>query len=512
MSLFRYPWFPYLFALGMPLTLYSHNQAAFAGNDVVRPVIVFLLAAALLVAVLRRIVANRVVADVLATVPLLGVWLLGFGWPLLGLIAAWLTGCSLLRERNLPDASVSVLNALAIGVIFLPAFTIFQVERIASGNWAQRIPYSPFSAMTAEQLTDKKPDIYHIVLDAYAGGETLAGDLGFDNSGFFNELRRLGFLVNESITVPYNETVHTMSAIFLGEYLREGQFPIDSAFSPQLRSTLGALIVKGPVQETLRNSDYSIVFTDPGHEFLRFPGDAAILWTKSDVPLNRFEQHMAITSGLTEIFPSLYEVSDEDPLIRSVKNAFKHDFSEFTSPKFAYQHVLAPHTPFTIDRNGATTTAFPGFTNTAEGDMAVQGDPGRRQVYVEGYLEKLRFVNAKLLEQLATLSALPGKKIIIVHGDHGSGSKYWLDDPERTCLRERFTTFLAIYADDPELLEELSWVPGPEAAPVNIYRSVFNQLLDLELDLLPGESSFVRFSAPHQILPLDPERIGDACR
>ena len=512
MSLFRYPWFPYLFALGMPLTLYSHNQAAFAGNDLIRPVVVFLLVAALLVVILRRFASNRVIADALATVPLLGIWLLGFGWPLIGLISVWFAGCILLRKRQLPEASVSVLNALAVGVIFLPAFTIFQVERIASGNWAQRIPYSPFSAVTATEMVGEKPDIYHIVLDAYAGGESLAGDLGFDNSAFFAELRSLGFLVNESITVPYNETVHTMSAIFLGEYLREGEFPIDSAFSPQLRSTLGALIVKGPVQETLRHNGYSVVFTDPGHEFLRFPNDAAILWTKSDVPLNRFEQHMAIVSGLAQIFPRLYEISDEDPLIRSVKNAFRHDFTEFPSPKFAYQHVLAPHTPFTIDRNGATTTDFPGFTNTAEGDMAVQDDPARRQIYVRGYLEKLRFVNHQLIEQLTTLSALPGKKVIVVHGDHGSGSKYWLDDPDRTCLRERFTTFLAIYADDPGIRDELSWLSEPEAAPVNIYRSVFNELLNLDLEVLPGVSSFVRFSAPHQILPLDQDRIGLACQ
>lgn len=49
MNLFRYPWFPYLFAMGLPLTLYSHNQAAFAGGEVLRSMLVFLLIATLLV-------------------------------------------------------------------------------------------------------------------------------------------------------------------------------------------------------------------------------------------------------------------------------------------------------------------------------------------------------------------------------------------------------------------------------------------------------------------------------
>ena len=80
MQLIRSAWFPYLFALGLPLTVYSHNQAAFAGSEVIRPSIVLVVVAILFVAILRRLVADRVLAAVLATVPLLGIWLLGFGW------------------------------------------------------------------------------------------------------------------------------------------------------------------------------------------------------------------------------------------------------------------------------------------------------------------------------------------------------------------------------------------------------------------------------------------------
>ena len=131
-----------------------------------------------------------------------------------------------------------------------------------------------------------------------------------------------------------------------------------------------------------------------------------------------------------------------------MKSAFAYDYSEVKTPKFVYQHVIAPHSPFIIDRSGAFMN-FPGFTSTAEGDRVVLGDPHRRQAYVLGYLEKLRYVNEKVLQQIRRLRELPGKKIIILHGDHGSGSKYYLDDPGRTCLRERFTSFLAVYSDVP---------------------------------------------------------------
>jgi hypothetical protein len=446
----------------------------------------------------------------LSVIPLICIWLLGLGWQLYLALSLWAVASLMLRHRQFSDSSVAVLNALAVGVLLLPIVTILQVELVVRKDSLRIIPYSPFSAPRTTQMAEEKPDIYHIVLDAYGGSDALAGELGFDNSAFYEELRSLDFVVNESIIVPYNETVHTMSSIFLGEYLRAGEFPIDSDFPPQLRSTLGTLIGNGPVQNILRNNGYSIVYTDPGHEFLRFPNDAAVLRAQHETPLSRFESHLGMVSGLNRALPGLYEVTQEDPLIRSVKDAFNNDFSEFKSPKFAYQHVLAPHTPFSIDRTGATLE-LPGFESTGEGDRVVFDDPARREAYVLGYLEKLRFVNDRLIEQVRRLRALPGKKIIMLHGDHGSGSKYFLDDPGRTCLLERFTSFLAVYSDDPGIRDEFRWISEPGATPVNLYRSLFNALLDLDLEMLPNESSFVKYSTPHQLQPLDSSRILHAC-
>jgi len=507
----RYPWFPYVFALGLPLTVYSYNQAAFAGSEVLRPALVFVLIAAFLVAIFRRAVRNQALADTLAAVPLICIWLLGLGWQLILSLALLVLVSVLLRNQRLSENSVPVFNALSVGVLILPVFVIFQVEQITHDDSLQQIPYSPFSAPRTTVIQDEKPDIYHIVLDAYGGTDALAGEFGFDNSGFFDELRSLDFVVNESITVPYNETIHTMSAIFLGEYLREGEFPIDAEFPSTLRSTLGTLIVNGPIHDILRTNDYSILYTDTGHEFLRFPDDAEVLQSKDKSLLNRFEMHLGAVSGLNLLLPELYEVTQEHPLILAVKNAFKNDYSEFESPKFVYQHVLAPHTPFIIDRTGLKTSEFSEFSSTAEGDSVVRDDPALRRSYVLGYLEKLRFVNDRALEQLRRLQELPGKKIIVIHGDHGPGSKYFGDDAERTCLRERFTSFLAVYSNDPGVREDFRWVSDPSATPVNLYRSMLNTLLYLDLEILPNQSSFVRYSTPHQLHPIDSAQIPLAC-
>jgi hypothetical protein len=511
MSPLTYPWFPYIFALGFPLTVYSHNQAAFSGVDVIRPVFVFLCVAALLVLVFRRVVKSRVLADVFATVPIILFWHLGVGWQfLLGLVGLAIV-TFVFRSRGVSAKIISVVNALAVGVLLLPVIAIVQVERIVHDDALQNISFSPFVGAPTTQMTHGTPDIYHIVLDAYGGTGALEGELGFDNSEFFDDLRNLGFGVNDSIVVPYNETVHTMSSIFLGEYLRSDEFPIQSPFPSKLRSTLGALIVDGPVHNILRENDYSIVYTDPGHEFLRFPSDAVLLGHKNAAALSRFEFHLGSVSGLDKLLPELYVVTHENPLIRSAKDAFTHDFAEYASPKFAYQHVLAPHTPFIIDRYGKTTQAFPGFSSTAEGDRVVRGDPARWRTYVQGYLEKLRFVNDRVIDQVRRIQELPGEKIIVIHGDHGSGSMYFLDSERLTCLRERFTSFLAVYSNVPAVRDEFDWINESGATSVNIYRSMFNALLDLDLEMLPNRSSFVNFSSPHLLHPIDSNRITQAC-
>jgi hypothetical protein len=198
-------------------------------------------------------------------------------------------------------------------------------------------------------------------------------------------------------------------------------------------------------------------------------------------------------------------------MIRSVKDAFANDYSGIESPKFVYQHVIAPHTPFIIDSAGEHTSAYAEFATPAEGDSVVLGDPARRQRYINGYLEKLRYVNARVLDQSRRLIASPNRKIIVIHGDHGSGSRYYINDANRTCLRERFTSFIAVYSDMPQIRDELQWVSGPDATPVNLYRSIFSSLLGVDLPLLPRKSHFVNFTTPHRVEALDSSRILRAC-
>jgi len=87
MKFLHRPHFPYLFALCMPVTVYAHNQSAFAVRDVLRPILLALLATVCLVWLLRRLVPDRVLAGLFASVPVVAMWLVGFDWPLYLILA-----------------------------------------------------------------------------------------------------------------------------------------------------------------------------------------------------------------------------------------------------------------------------------------------------------------------------------------------------------------------------------------------------------------------------------------
>lgn len=505
-------WFPVLVAIAFPITVYSHNQAAFAAAELWRPVVVFGVIAYLLVVVLRQWQGRDGLAELLACALMLSVWFLGAGFAFAFAAGLIVLAGVLLRGRLKPRPLFPVFDAMALGLLILPLLSIYQVRAATDAESLAEIPWSPFTQLAEEDLPGERPDIYHIVLDAYGGETSLRDVLGFDNSAFFDALTEMGFVVNRSIHVPYNETVHTMSAIFLGDFLQPGEFPVDAEVPTTLRSTMGALIPAGPVHEFLRHNGYDILFTETGHDFLRFPDSARVL--RSDVSgwrLTRFEDWLGVLMGVNRYAPGLFAMDAESPMIRALRSALAFDYSRYASPKFVYQHMLAPHTPFTIDRDGEPTDRFPGFENTAEGDSVVRNDPRRRALYKEGYLEKLHYVNDRLLPQLAQILAAPEPKVVFVHGDHGSGSLYWMDQPERTCLKERFVSFLAVYTNVPALAREYEWVTDEQATLVNLYRSLMNGMAGTELAPLPARSSFVRFFSPHQLLPVQAEAIARDC-
>ena len=82
------------------------------------------------------------------------------------------------------------------------------------------------------------------------------------------------------------------------------------------------------------------------------------------------------------------------------------------------------------------------------------------------------------------IDRIEGPLVIIIHGDHGSGSRY-INESAGTCLMERMRTTVAIYSNVPEIRDAVA-KDGIDNT-INIYRVVFGALLGREFPRAEGQ-------------------------
>ena len=512
-SLLGWPIYPLLFAIYIPLNLFAHNLSLYSANDILRSIIFLPLLVGLLLALLS-IVFRRPNFAALITVLLVGYGVYFYSGTTrdIPLVAGLLIICGLAYKLNIGTRATRVFNLLAVAVVAQP-LVIIATESISIAS-ISTLADSPFNEPIPRHALEKAtpPTIVHIVLDGYGSNETLRNLFEHDNTPFSNELTEMGFIVGQDVRTPYNQTLLVMTSIFNGTYLEPGRGPLSVKTSDHLRGVLGKLTTQGPLYQRLSEMGYSFLFVEPGYEFLGRPAEVII--SAPDIPaerINYFEQELLnFLFRLTplhrlesvEIYKNIY-----------LQNALTTEFYRSAKgPYLLYEHIIAPHPPFVIDRNGNDTDRWEKFNTLATGNHATYGLPHLAEEYQEGYREKLLFTNDGIVKQLRRMIRdIPGPKIILLHGDHGSGSFYYHEYPEFSCLSERYNTFLAVYADDPAVRDKFATLASERFNLVNIYRLIFDASFGTELGPLEDKSFFARWSTPQTPIPLPEQELARDC-
>ena len=110
--------------------------------------------------------------------------------------------------------------------------------------------------------TDKKPDVYLIVLDGYAGAKSLEDNFGFDNSNFLNSLSNSNFYVSKNNFTNYEWSNLSMNALLNMNYL--DNYP-DYSIDDYL--LLRDLYNSNLVMKTFQTNGYQTFFIDGGAPF-----------------------------------------------------------------------------------------------------------------------------------------------------------------------------------------------------------------------------------------------------
>ncbi|HWL61206.1 MAG TPA: sulfatase-like hydrolase/transferase [Steroidobacteraceae bacterium] len=329
----------------------------------------------------------------------------------------------------------AVMFSIAGGVLASATFLVAAVGAEHPGR-ASDVGSASTVGRTVGAGSIDGPNVYYIILDGYTGGRALKDALAFDNTPFMQGMISRGFRDVSREYSNYLRTVQTLGGIFSLDY---------------------------PVTEDPRT------WKDPGRLYARqFDADGApnlisrlqargyATWFSASLVAGCPARHVRCI-GSTVAVDGVYMVQaflTPTPfgrvlvkLVNARRNAIepvgRHlgDLLSQHQPMFIFAHHLAPHPPFSLDRN--CNSRHPG-REFLDAWRAMDRD---------GYIEGLLCVNSQVERFVdSVVSADPGA-LIVLQSDHGSGLLMDWDSPmsswTQVSVQER-ASYLNLVRSPPE--------------------------------------------------------------
>jgi hypothetical protein len=316
------------------------------------------------------------------------------------LLTAWLKKTSRSLRRATYFINVLLLLFILIDIVSLTSFTMKKRE--------------PSTVDLSGQLskcdTCKKPDIYLIITDGYAGDTALREYFNFDNSPFENALQQRGFHIVKNPKSNYNFTVYTLASMFNLDYIRG--LDAEKMVTQQDIYLNRDIISKNNFTDYLKETGYDIEnysFMSPGGTKSRirlsyFPPKRALFTAQTF--LNRFTRSVGYHFPFyTKIFyrnirNGEYNNNLMDSLLKRTA-AIHHP-----QPRFIFSQLILPHHPYYYDSLGNRRTNLDQSTNIEQEKR--------------DYVSYLVYTNKRLLSLVDTIR-LNSKKppVIMLMSDHG---------------------------------------------------------------------------------------------
>lgn len=466
---------PFLFFLGAALFLYPRTSVITSPDQIIRPVLVIWL---LLVPV--KILLNGIVKDSTWTDILLSIFILGICSPPKYFFAAvivsivvfiiWFIGLRLKLIRGTPNMPGGLLTLIGLTLVVIMILPI--IRQSFSIPSLPKAPISPIKLTSRNPL----PDIYFIILDGYGRADVLEELYDFNNSDFIHFLEGKGFVVPSSSQSNYPKTTLSVPSTLNLDYI-QSLFPVltDQPFW----WLMSPYIDNSRVRVSLERLGYvSIsIATDWG---ITDNPTTNLYYSPRSIVLTDFEYFFLSKVPLGFIKPWLSKIA-LIPTYATHRELIQYNFQTLAKipnqpgPKFIFAHIIAPHPPFVFDSQGDSIQPDSPFSFNDANDF--YGDP---DTYQQGYISQMKYVNLELENLVETLlknSEIP--PIILLQADHGPGMLTNFHSSEKTCLKERFSTFAAYYLpgiDSNEIPNDLTMV--------NLFRIIFNKYFQANLPLL----------------------------
>ena len=298
-------------------------------------------------------------------------------------------------------------------------------------------------------LPDKKqmnlPDIYYIILDEYAGADSLEKNFNFDNTDFISALSKRGFFMPSNSYSNYPFTLLSIPSILNMQYLNffSEEMGIDSTNLQPIK----ILRENNLVMKNIKSQGYYVVSFYAGADSVPLlvdekPCNSRTIFSPSFLGLDKRSEILCTFSEI----PKIKDITSQ--------------------PVFVYAHMSLPHDPYVFDESGN-----PVSFNSENIDTSTE-----RKLY----LQQLKFTNKKTIETIdAIMAKSESLPIIILQSDHGERIGVNWDDPTKEMVRQGLNNLNAYYLPHDGRISLYD-----DITPVNTFRVIFNEYFDADFELL----------------------------
>ncbi len=529
------PVYPFLIAMYPVVSLAATNIAEIRLTDAYRAFALSLLTAFMLLIIISIVLRSVRKAAMLSSIYLIGIFSYGHLYTLLKPIAigdflvgrhrylapAFLVGVAtltwiVLRVKSMPSTAHSILT-VAIVLALAPPLLVIGSTLKESPTYQEQFADLSLGETREFEPPDTRilPDIYYIVVDAYARSDHLRELFGYDNSEFDAFLQARGFYLADQANTNYTSTALSLASSLNLDYFRTLGIDLSLGHYPL---NMREPIVHSRVRRILEGYGYITVAFPSGYnptelydaDYFLIPDMSKFDELRQEGSVNAFEELFLETTaarllidldGLLntplDSFISARLSAPENLQRAIVLSSFDRlgEVADIAGPKFVFAHITSPHSPYFFGPKGENTGEVKLFTF---GDTSPEDDWKQD---VPKYLDQLTYVNSRLREVInSILAASESPPIILLQSDHGPDLGLDWDNPEESALLTRVGILSAYY-----LPERCRGDLYPTITPVNSFRIVLNCVAGTSYDLLPDISYYnphVR-SEPWDIYPYE---------
>jgi hypothetical protein len=408
---------PLLFAAYPVLFLWSQNLGEADPVDVMLPLVVLVVGAAVLTWVLGRVLGDIRRGALIVSPLAIGLlmyghvssYVSGFGIPGIVQQLGWsaLVGLAVIAAVRLDIGRIAqldrVLTRLATVLIIVTLILIlpFQAQAVASRGERQTL------ATRGTETSAPKRDVYWLIFDRYGSDRSLEMLHGIQND-LTPWLREQGFTVLDDSHANYVRTALSVMTTLNMTHMEDLE-GLPGPDSSDLQ----------PVYDLTQDSLVARQFKDLGYRYYHIGS-----WWAGTRQDRGADVSMNVAGGFSDFVDALVEESALPAIQRRLgmgtsvvdRRARHYTYNEFglealagladePGPKFVFAHILLPHRPYVFDRDGS-------FMSTDE-----QAGMGTAEVFDR----QLDYTNTRLREILGDLLALPEdeRPIIILQADEG---------------------------------------------------------------------------------------------